>query len=761
MDFRDIFTDFTDARRLMGDTLPKDDLRSMSFQSPAIQHFDQEWLDRVMPTYEQIMATKRAKGGSVTLEEQFKEANAINMAEGGSSSLEDSFKKAKLMGKSLAGQAKQSIGKEIESYKKPRALTDVGNDWVANMVGAPVDLVNMALTPVGLGSDKPVLGSEYLKGKMVEHGMHTGTERPWTELGSSFINPQQAVKGAVKGVQAAAKATKDIPVGLSIKDVSEAPRAVNFVSSVEKTIKGHKMEAMPGNQWSAWMNANASKAAKKEAEATGLHDWLKTQSAKVSKVDIENYVESQLPKLKVVEKGAPLKLTSDERKELEDLTKRHSRVMHGADDEPLSDDDYAKLIKLANIDEKATVQNLRHQAKQTEIGAQQAQQRGDKYTALVNFSRAEHLNQRADQLELEPLQYGGSKFEKYTLPGGKNYRETMLSMTINPMSFDEYMEYNFPGARDKERVKKYYQDYLDEGKRTGTYEDAYAATQSNFKSPAAHRYDDPEADYNRVAHLRSNERQTPEGKRALFLEEIQSDWGQKAREGYSDTPQGPYVSDTKDWTALGLKHALKQAAEEGHDYMAWTTGQQQADRYSLAQYLDNVRASKNPDGTYSFLAYEKDASRDNLPTIRQEGLTEDELSQHLGKDMAKKIVGDLAEARPTQVANYNNLDLQIGGEGMKGYYDQIVPSTMNDVLKQIGAKERVKPIDVHMEKGVVGEDHPDFGIPTTSQHLGIEITPELRELILNEGLPHFHEGGKVEYNKQDLLDEFKISRYGA
>jgi hypothetical protein len=149
------------------------------------------------------------------------------------------------------------------------------------------------------------------------------------------------------------------------------------------------------------------------------------------------------------------------------------------------------------------------------------------------------------------------------------------------------------------------------------------------------------------------------------------------------------------------------------------------------------------------MAYDKETSPiRNLPTIRQEGLTEDELSQHLGKDMAKKIVNDLAEAKPTQVANYNNLDLQIGGEGMKGYYDQIVPQTMNDVLKQLGINERVKPVGIQYD-GDVG------------QHLGIELTPELKEILFSEGLPHFHDGGNVQHKPVNLNEEFKKFRYGV
>jgi hypothetical protein len=55
----------------------------------------------------------------------------------------------------------------------------------------------------------------------------------------------------------------------------------------------------------------------------------------------------------------------------------------------------------------------------------------------------------------------------------------------------------------------------------------------------------------------------------------------------------------------------------------------------------------------------------------------------------------------------------------------------------------------------------------TNPQLGIEITPELRELVLNEGLPHFHEGGEMDARTVkrgkikpiDLETEFKLSKF--
>ena len=49
-----------------------------------------------------------------------------------------------------------------------------------------------------------------------------------------------------------------------------------------------------------------------------------------------------------------------------------------------------------------------------------------------------------------------------------------------------------------------------------------------------------------------------------------------------NVPQSPFVTDTNAWTKLGLKVALKEAVAQGIDKIAWTTGEQQNDRYDLS-----------------------------------------------------------------------------------------------------------------------------------------------------------------------------------
>lgn len=83
---------------------------------------------------------------------------------------------------------------------------------------------------------------------------------------------------------------------------------------------------------------------------------------------------------------------------------------------------------------------------------------------------------------------------------------------------------------------------------------------------------------NSVVHVRFNERALADGTKVLFIEEIQSDWAQAKRQGQTDlsTP----FQDTSRWTMLAFKRMLRWATDNQYDKIAWTTGTQQATRWS-------------------------------------------------------------------------------------------------------------------------------------------------------------------------------------
>jgi len=88
--------------------------------------------------------------------------------------------------------------KEKSSLSDRGAVTDLINKgFIAGLGGAPVDLINMGLTPLGMGSAFPFGGSEHIKRAMEDYGVATPTERPIFE-GIASLTPPRAVMGAAR-----------------------------------------------------------------------------------------------------------------------------------------------------------------------------------------------------------------------------------------------------------------------------------------------------------------------------------------------------------------------------------------------------------------------------------------------------------------------------------------------------------------------------------------------------------------------------------
>lgn len=153
---------------------------------------------------------KMAGGGRASIFD----APAKRMSKGGSSDEPTAREIAEQLGKLAVDQGKE----EYQSYKKPRAATDIANRGIlAPALGAPVDLMNMGLMgidsvseaigkPTRLSSERPVGGSEHLKQLMDKYGVTSGEDRPMTETMLSLFSPTGMVKGAMGATKGAAKA---------------------------------------------------------------------------------------------------------------------------------------------------------------------------------------------------------------------------------------------------------------------------------------------------------------------------------------------------------------------------------------------------------------------------------------------------------------------------------------------------------------------------------------------------------------------------
>lgn len=273
----------------------------------------------------------------------------------------------------------------------------------------------------------------------------------------------------------------------------------------------------------------------------------------------------------------------------------------------------------------------------------------------------------------------------------------------------------------------------------------------------------PENQGKAVMWVRFGETTDAGGNRVLVIDEIQSNRHQDAREkgyrksiedyknsGYrvernssnngnliydkdgnfielvydNERPQGvPAAPFEKNWHEVAMKRMLRLAAEEGFDKVAWTTGEQQAKRYNIGRMYDSIEREDNPsiDGKRFVL------SGRNMDTfvVNKEGNIEDSsfsefngkpLSDVVGKDLAERMMnledGDMLEGE----------DLRIGGEGMKGFYDQMLPRFMDKYGKRWGVKTGTVELPNVEEAG-------------RTMH-SVDVTPQMKESVM-QGQPRF------------------------
>ena len=202
-------------------------------------------------------------------------------------------------------------------------------------------------------------------------------------------------------------------------------------------------------------------------------------------------------------------------------------------------------------------------------------------------------------------------------------------------------------------------------------------------------------------------------------------------------PAAPFE---KNWQELAMKRMLRYAAENGYDRVAWLNGLQQAERYSLGGMVESIyfNHSRIEPGTYSITVF--DVNANVISSASPDSATEEEVRKLFGKDITDQLLQGLAdldkqkdagEVRMADSFHLEGTNLEIGGEGMKAFYDKMLPVFMNKYGKQWG---------IHVE---------DLDIPQI-QHEGtsdgkalhsVRVTGQMRQDVM-EGQPMFFRNGE-------------------
>ncbi len=291
----------------------------------------------------------------------------------------------------------------------------------------------------------------------------------------------------------------------------------------------------------------------------------------------------------------------------------------------------------------------------------------------------------------------------------------------------------------------------------------------------------------------------------------------------SDAARVPDAPFKTTWPELTLKRMIRYAAENGYDRLSWDTGETNAARYDLSKQVKTLFLTRDVvNGNFHIEADTPTGHADIAHNVEPA-----KLEDYIGKDLAAKVAKDFEQPPPKTptftaeaVRNsnggtdhhvyadgrkfaeygfrtpeeairraeqqwseqngvakrrYSGLDLKVGGEGMKGFYDKILPATVNKLTKKFGGKVEesavstgdVKDFDlieagsgkwrvIDKRTGKYATDEAfrngadaekwltENKLTDTSVHT-LDITPELRKAATEEGFPLFQreEGGEM------------------
>lgn len=547
----------------------------------------------------------------------------------------------------------------------------------------------------------------------------------------------------------------------SVAEEEPGYAAPPFFSALTRAAEGFRPEKASGEQW-AGMIRNAQGVKQDEREWSGVEDWLKEQKGPVTKQALVDFLRENEVKIEEVHKGTPKRQPSalgfGEQREAahralaeryeasrrahergEDLSHTEMVLLDWLDAHPAaSDTEYLTREYDLWLDEhphlpRMSADELNHDLRALkDSGRRTGPEIDAEMEYLYDFGqRWERAETPVGWREVEAGPGPGeAKWQSYTLPGGQNYREMLLTLPGKGLTEADTAKI----ARLERENVDLGADYnsLFHGTVTDRNQMPAIALQMQNNTKAIERLRAPQfrsshwAEPNVLAHVRFDDRTGPNGEKVLHVAEVQSDWGQRlrktgprmsseelqaglkrlseekfrlAREGFrfespevqaierqSEELKDRYVKSThapppmpfkQSWHELAMKRMLRYAAENGYDKLSWDTGDTNADRYDLSKHIDMVEIKKSGDaGPYSVLGYKRGET-----VFGKHGLKPEDLDDMIGKDLAEK-----ARSQPQPAKRYTGVDLKLGGEGMRGFYDKILPTFVNKYAKKWGAK---------------------------------------------------------------------------
>lgn len=176
----------------------------------------------------------------------------------------------------------------------------------------------------------------------------------------------------------------------------------------------------------------------------------------------------------------------------------------------------------------------------------------------------------------------------------------------------------------------------------------------------------------------------------------------------STVPDFTAHKQTDRWLGVAFRKVMQLASQENYDGIAIATGQQSADMYSLSQQVDKINI--NPQGEIKAVYISMKNNADDTVFINQEGIITESASgayngkqaeEVLGKDLTRKIL------ETTEDTTLEGEGLKFGGEGMKTFYDKIVPKVVQKEAQRFDKNAKLETIDFSIDQSITAEPQYD------------------------------------------------------
>jgi hypothetical protein len=609
-----------------------------------------------------------------------------------------------------------------------------------------------------------------------------------------------------------------------VKPATPPTDQMGFYSPAEKAVMGLPQDKGTASQMLAQITKTQG-VKPVELRATGLEDYLKGKgNAPVTKQEIQDFLTNNRVQVDevVLGKGQTLspeakKLSGEALSRMEEVDDKLASYFEGVE-EVAGQDPYSAFIMLrSSIGRRAAKGD---QEALDELNAFNLPPEIKDLVLEFGRNKNEYIKYTSQARKMEK-----PKFDGYNTSGGTNAREIYLTLPgeqmpsssppsvnaqgvlVKPMyatqpKFTAPPQHSVSPEADTNRLAHIFLDERKDAKGNNVLfvqemqsDWAQIGKKKGFQTKTT-PYDDPEYKAARARATDLLNEFNRNNANPVRQQEIRPllDEARRVEQSFEDSrqrlPAAPFVTNTEDWVNLALKRVIKEAVDNDIDTVAFIKGGQAADKYSLRTFVDYISADRGfatGDDLYVSIT-PKDSLSPHAFYVGPDGIIKEPISadvrsKFLGEPLSKVIGKETAEKLlSTKIGESQVLrdeGLTLGGKGMEGFYDNILPKTAEKLLKKLGGG-KVEPVEMvkaapsqmpyeanaflhwmsFRHPGTsrsdaarawgMGMDNNQFvkefyeeTTPKADQYLGFKITPEMKEMVKTEGLPKFAAGGEV------------------